>query len=660
MSKEKETKEAGIVSTVSETAAAVVTDDDGKSVRFITNPVVKRCLFALAVLFTLFHLYSLCGLFPQINVMAMYAVHWAGGLALAFMLYPAVKKSSRHKVPVYDWLFALMSLAVAVYVIINCEKLQAQAVMNGYSLTDLIFGAAAILLTLEAGRRTIGRGLPIVSIVLLLYAMFGNYIPGWFSCKGYTLKRTITYVFSLDGLFSTPVKMSFKYIFLLVLFGVFLEVTGAGGWFMRLATALTGKSRGGPAKVAVASSCLFGSVSGSAVANVVSTGTFTIPLMKKSGYRSEFAGAVEAVASTGGQIMPPVMGSGAFIMAESTGIPYGTICLAALVPALLYYFSCFISIDLEAMKYGIKGLDDCEKPKRVFVEGWYYALPILTLIYFIAIAQISVTRSALYAIIAAILAGAIKKESRISLKQFFKVLETGAVKAVTIITAVSCAGIAIGAVMLTGLGIKFTYVVSQLAEGSMFLSLLFAALACTVMGMGLPTVAAYVIGSAMLATGLIGLGLEPISAHMFIFYYCILSNITPPVALAAYAGANLARADFGKTAACAMRIGLVAFIIPFFFAYSPAILMIGAWYEIVLAVISSIIGVYALTVAQYGWFAGDKLPVVLRLMLFVAAGCLIYSGILTDILGYGLIILFVFLHKATREKILHGKMIKNR
>ncbi len=623
-------------------------DEDGAAVRSYRHQGAKRIVALIAVSMTLFHIYGL--IISIVDPTIFYMWHWGFGLTLIFLMYPGRQKEDRRTIPWYDMLAAAMVAAITIYVVANSTKYLYRCMINAPSPLDLLFGTLAILLTLEAARRTIGKGLPVVAIVLIIYAFAGNYLPGFIANKGYGFSRVISYLFSMEGLFGTAMKMSATNVFLMVLFGSFLTFSGTGDIFMRLAIALAGGKRGGPAKVSVVSSGLFGSISGSAVANVVSTGTLTIPLMKRVGYKPEFAAAVEAVASTGGQIMPPVMGTGAFLMAEMLNIPYSTICLAAIIPALLYYFSVFISIDLEAAKSNLQGMDqsEIENPVSVLKEGWLLIIPIFILIYFIAIRQLSISRSAIYSIISCVLCSWFTKDHRMGFKEILKTCEIGAYRTLTIISAVGCAGLAIGIVMLTGVGVKFTLLVSLLAGTNLFLALLFTALSSIVLGMGLPTVAAYIICATIMVSGLTGLGIQPIAAHMFIFYYAILSMLTPPVALAAYTAAGISGSNPTRVGWLSVRLGMVAFVLPFIFIYGPALLFVGTGAEIAIACATSVIGIYCFTVALYGWHAGSALKPGLRGLLLATGLCMTIPGTLTDLAGILLLVIYVSVYKPAR------------
>ena len=632
-------------------------DEEGTNLRVFKNKYVKMALLIFSVGLALYHVYAL--LIKLANPLVFYSIHWGMGLFLVFLYYPIKKDMKSKNLPFYDAALILLVLVVVAYVLLQPDDLMYRAARNSSTTVDLVIGTIAMILSLEAARRTIGLGLPIVALVFVAYAFWGNHLPSLIACKGYSFKRVIGFIFSVEGIFGSPIKMSAQYVFLLIIFGAFLGVSGAGEFFMKFAMKLAGSSRGGPAKVAVISSGLFGSISGSAVANVVGTGVFTIPLMKKTGYKPHFAGAVEAVASTGGQIMPPVMGSGAFIMAELLGMNYTNIALGALIPALLYYLSLIVMVDLEAARTGLNGVDTSEIPKaRVLLkEGWNLLLPLVVLIYFLVVARATVSRAAVWAIVAAIAGCALKKSSRMSFMQILQAIELGVTRSVSVIAAVACAGVAIGAIMLSGVGAKFTYVVVQLAQGNLFLTLLLSALAATVLGMGLPTVAAYIIAASLLAPSIIQLGIAPFAAHMFLLYYSILSQITPPVALAAYAAGNLAKANPNKVGFTAMRLGAIAFILPFIFVYGNALLLMGTVPEIILATITAVIGTFCLGIGLQGWFAGYRVNILGRILTLAAALLCIIPGWSTDLIGLGCLVAFIILHKGTRE-FLTSKFLK--
>lgn len=632
-------------------------DEDGGKLRTFQNKIFKGVLRYTAIALALYHIYAL--IFQLPIPLVLYSIHWGMGLTYAFVYYPSYKgnkKALRKTFGVIDAILAIATIAVVLYILRDPNALMYRVSKANANTLDLVFGTIAMILSLEAARRTIGLGLPIIALVFFAYAMWGNYLPGMIASKGYSFRRVISFIFSVEGIYGSPTASSAQYVFLLIIFGAFLGYSGTGEFFMKLAMKLAGHARGGPAKVAVISSGLFGSISGSAVANVMGTGVFTIPLMKKTGYKPHFAGAVEAVASTGGQIMPPVMGSGAFIMAELIGYKYSQIALGALLPAILYYLSILLMVDFEAAKSGLLGVDTShmDAAKKILKQGWNLLVPLIILIVCLAFFQFTVARSATLAILATIIACALKKETRMNFKTILDGFETGVIRSVSVICAVASAGVAIGCIMLTGVGAKFAFAVLTLAHNNLFLTLLMSGLAATILGMGLPTVAAYIISASLLASSLVQLGIPIFAAHMFLLYYSILSQITPPVALAAYAAGNIADANPNKVGFTAMRLGVIAFIIPFFFVYGPALLMIGTPLEIIEASITSLIGCFFLAVGLEGWLV-EKINIPCRILALGAAFCCIAAGLVTDLIGLGLIVAFLLLHKGTRHKLLRKK-----
>ena len=628
-------------------------DEEGGKLRTFQNKYFKGLLRYAAIALAFYHIYALVFQLPI--PLVLYSIHWGMGLTYAFIYYSSYKGNNIHlrrAFDIVDFLSALTTVAIVVYILRDPNALMYRVAKANANTLDLIFGTLAMILSLEAARRTIGLGLPIIALVFFSYALWGNHLPGIIASKGYSFRRVISFIFSVEGIFGSPTASSAQYVFLLIIFGAFLAYSGTGEFFMTLAMKSAGHARGGPAKVAVMSSGLFGSISGSAVANVMGTGVFTIPLMKKTGYKSHFAGAVEAVASTGGQIMPPVMGSGAFIMAELIGYKYSQIALGALLPAILYYLSILLMVDFEAAKSNLSGVDtsDMEPAKKILKQGWNLLVPLIVLIVCLAILQFTVARSATLAILATILACSFRKDTRMNFKMILDSFESGVIRSISIICAVASAGVAIGCIMLTGVGAKFAFAVLTLVHSNLFLTLLMSGLAATILGMGLPTVAAYIISASLLASSLVQLEVPVFAAHMFLLYYSILSQITPPVALAAYAAGNIAEANPNKVGFTAMRLGAIAFIIPFFFVYGPALLMIGTPLQVVQATVTSLIGCFFLAAGLEGWLV-DYINIPCRILALCAAFCCIASGWISDMIGLGLIIAFLLLHKGTREKI---------
>lgn len=464
----------------------------------------------------------------------------------------------------------------------------------------------------------------------------------------------------MDAIFSVPLGASASFVFLFILFSAFLNASGAGKFFIDFSLGATGSARGGPAKTAVVASALFGTVSGNSTANVVSTGAFTIPLMKKIGYSPRFSGAVESVASTGGQIMPPILGSAAFIMAQLIGVPYmdivkASIIPASIIPALLYFATVFIMIDLEAARLGLKGLPKSSLPQPIEVlkKRGHLMIPLLVLIYVLAIMNASPIKAAIWAIAATLIVSAFRKESRMGWKAILQSLSKGAESALGMIAACATAGIIIGVLNLTGSGLKFASVVISLSGDSLPIALVLTMLASIILGMGLPTTAAYLITAAVVAPALVQMGVSPMAAHMFVFFFACLSAITPPVALAAFAGAEIAKAKPMEVAVTSVKLGIVAFIVPFKFVYGPTLLWEGSMLKIILTAITALMGTYSLACAIQGWFFGGTANLFLRLILGLSSLMLIKPGSLTDYLGIGLLLvaiaLRVFIFKKQTE-----------
>jgi len=506
---------------------------------------------------------------------------------------------------------------------------------------DLIFGAVTIFLVIESTRRIMGWALPIVALVFLLYGLVGHLLPGILAFPKIPVARIIAVNYiATDGIFGTPLGVSATFVFLFVLFGSFLQKVGGGEFFIDLAYSLFGRFRGGPAKIAVVASACFGTISGSGIANVAGTGQFTIPLMKRTGYQPAFAGAVEASASIGGQLMPPVMGAAAFIMAEILGIPYISICVAALLPAILYFLAIFIMVDFEAAKTGLKGLtkENLPNPRKILREAWYLFLPIAILIYLLII-QISPMKAAFWSIIFMVGIEIIQqliKKKRVDFQRIWEGLEAGALGMLIVATACACAGIVIGIVNVTGFGLKFSDFIIDLSHGSLPILLILTMLSSLVLGMGLPTVACYIILAIISAPALVEMGVMPLAAHLFIFYFGIIAAITPPVALAAYVGAGIAGANPMKTGFIACRLGLAAFLLPYMFIYGSAILMKGNPQDIILAAVSGTVGIWALAAGLQGYF-WQCLAIWQRIILLIAAVLLIKPGLTTDLIGYCLV-----------------------
>jgi len=505
---------------------------------------------------------------------------------------------------------------------------------------DTITSIVGTIVILEVARRKTGKILPSLAIVFILYAIFGDLIPGFWGHSGFSLERIARYIWlSGDGVFGVPMEVVVAFVIIFVIFAAFLEQSGAGDFFIRLSYAITGRLRSGPAMSAVAASSLFGTISGSAVANVAATGVFTIPLMKKSGYDPSFAAATEAAASTGGQLMPPVMGAGAFVMAEITGTPYIKICLAALIPAVLYYLGIAMSVHFEAVKKGIQPVPTANvlSISTVLKEGWYFLLPIFVLIIFL-VNNYTPGRSALMGLLTTIIVGMVKK--RLSILDIFKALEKGAQMSLSLISLCATVGVIIGLITLTGVGSKFSEFVILLSRERLFLALILNMIASIILGMGVPTVAAYLLLAIVTAPTLVKLGLPVLTAHLFVYYFGVLSAITPPVAMAAYTGASISGAKEMETGLTAVKVALAAFAIPYLFAYDPAFLLTGSLSHIAVSFASAAVGIIVLSAATIG-FGVRRYHLVERIILFCSSILLLKPGLCTDAVGIGLF--FVFL-----------------
>lgn len=513
-------------------------------------------------------------------------------------------------------------------------------------------GACLAVITLECARRVLGYIMPVLALIFVAYALAGPHLPLAIAHRGYSLQRICKFLATdLDGLFGTTMSVSATVIFMFVMFGAFLEASGCSDFINEIAISLTGKIKSGPALSAVVASGLMGSINGSAVANVVGTGTFTIPLMKSRGYKPAFAGGVEAVASTGGQILPPVMGSGAFLMVAFTETKYINIVIAAVIPALLYYWGCAVAVVSQSELADIQLMDPKEIPKakNVLKSGWIYLVIIGVLLYCLLVAQYSPLYSALWATFSVPVVMLFDKKKRFTLKSIIPAMAKSAFSSMSIVIGCACAGIVVGMVSLTGIGVIFGDMMIQAAHSMLFPSLLFTALTCIILGMGLPTTAAYVIAASILAPSLIKLGLTPLTSHLFVFYFACLSAITPPVALAAYAGAGIAKCSPMTTAVEACKLGFAGFMVPFAFCYNPAMMMQGNVAEILSVFISAFIGVSIMSAGFQGWLLW-KLHLLERI-IFICAGLLMFiPGTLTDITGLAIAIVLIAINMKKWEK----------
>lgn len=658
-------------------------------------------LAVMCVGFTLFHLYVLN--VYSLEPLLFRAIHVGWGAAVGLLIYaPFRKAAAKTGVPWYDWILVLASICCAVYVAVELDGLLFRAGAQ-FTTGDVVVGFIGTLLVLEFTRRTSGLALPIIAIVFIIYSFVGQWMPGVLEHKGFAIDRFFTYIYSEYGIFGVTTQVSSSYIILFVCFAAFLQVSKVGDYINDLCNAMFGWARGGPAKAAVASGIMFGSISGSAVANVVASGMVTIPMMRKVGYDRSTAAAIEATSSTGGQMTPPVLGAGAFLMAEITGIPYGQIALAAVIPAILFYTACWIHVDLHAIRLGLKGVSRSELPPlKLMMTRLYLFSPLIVFVWAL-LEGYSPFRAGGLGIVAALIAGwlsrvfndltsadgvedprsaavvltallmrfaalvagglllavgfqygvpAVKSMGDVAVwilvailvivpcmlfgwKRTLEALNLAARDTVQLVAVCACAGIIVGVIALTGIGGRFSELILGIAGASQLVAMLFAALVALVLGMGMPTTAAYAIAAAVIAPGLTKIGIPVLVAHMFVFYFAVVSAITPPVALASFAAAGMAQADPWKTSWIALKMGLATFLVPFMFFYSPVLLMQGPWLGIVQATVSGAIGVWFLAGSTEGWFGG-KLAMPLRVILFFGALNLLHPGGLSDFIGLGI------------------------
>lgn len=594
----------------------------------------------ISVVFVLFQLYAT--LTGHITAQILRATHLAFIQLLAYLLFPASKKMRKDTLPWYDVVLALIGASCWMYIVINFDTLVRRSGNN--TALDVIIGVVGILILFESCRRIVGLPIMIIAGCFVFYAFVGKYLPGFMHHRGYSLQRVVCHLFyNTEGIMGTPIGACSTFIFLFILFGALLEKTGIGQFFIDVCNAIAGGASGGPAKVAVLSSALLGTVSGSSVSNTVGSGSFTIPMMKRLGYKGEFAGAVEASASTGGQLMPPIMGAAAFLMAESLGMPYITIVKAAIIPAVLYFTGIFITVHLEAKKMNLKGLPKDQLPKfmPLFLGRGYMLLPLLVIIYFLCTGKTAVF-AALMGIVSCLIIGfavslvdlAKGRRPTFNVKDMVDVMCAASRNIISVAIACGMAGIIIGIVTLTGLGLKMGAGLVTLAHGQLFFTLIFTMVASIILGMGAPTTANYLITSTITAGAIIQLNVLPLAAHMFAFYFGIIADVTPPVALAALAGAAIAKAKPMRTAVNATKLAIGAFIIPYMFVFNSQMLMIDAnALQLIYILITALIGMFGISVALEGYGFGFTSNIIERI-LFAAGGllCVIPEG-MTDVIG---------------------------
>ena len=535
-----------------------------------------------------------------------------------------------------DMVLGLCALAVAIYLITIYGTLMRNSTGTPFAPIGISLAAVAgTALILELTRRVAGMALVIISAIFLVYVFAGQYLPGFLNTPAIEWDRFFSQVYTDAGILGPTTAVSSTYIILFIIFAAFLQASRVGEYFVNFAFAVAGRARGGPAKVAIFASGLMGMINGTSAGNVVATGSLTIPLMKKVGYKPTTAGAVEAAASTGGQIMPPIMGAGAFIMAEITGIPYTEIALAAIIPSILYFVSIFFMVDFEAAKLGMRGMREDELPKfRDMILRVYLFAPIVILIVALFMGY-SVIRAGTLATVAAAVVSWLTPH-RMGPRAIGRAFELAGVMSIQIIAVCACAGIIVGVISLTGVGARFSNLLLGLAEASQLLALVFAMMIAILLGMGMPTTAAYAVAASVVAPGLVDLGIQPLTAHFFVFYFAVVSAITPPVALASYAAAGISGANPMATSMASFKIGIAAFVVPFMFFYNASLLGEGSAIEIARALMTATVGVYLLSAGVQGWFLGSRSAWFVRAALIAAAFFMIEGGLLTDLVGIGL------------------------
>jgi TRAP transporter 4TM/12TM fusion protein len=619
--------------------------------------VVAKVVFLISISLSLFQLFAVWG---AITPIVLRSIHLSAILSLAFFLYPLGKKTAEKIFSfslLVDILLAAAAIFVCFYVVLNLNEIYAR--QGDWITMDVVVGVVGILLVLEACRRLIGWFMAIICAGFLAYAMAGPWMPYLIAHKGYSIERIATTLFlTTEGIFGVPIGVAATFVFVFVLFGAFLEVSGAGNFYINLAYALTGRFAGGPAKTSVVASGFMGSVSGSAVANVVGTGSFTIPMMKKVGYKPQVAGAIEAAASTGGQLMPPIMGAGAFLMAEFTETSYLTIIKIAIVPAVLYYMTVLLFVHFEAKKTGIKGQPADQLPRlfTVLKEGLHFIIPVAALVTAL-LNNVSPMMAGFVAVVSVWAASFLRKKSRMGLKQTIRALERGARNAVMVSVACAAAGIIVGVVTLTGQGLNFSSLVLQMASNNVLLAILLIGLASLVLGMGLPVTASYIVMSTLAGPALLEMGVPLLVAHMIVFWYSQAANVTPPVCLASFAGAGVACSPPMRTAFISCKLAVGLYIIPIVMAYRP-ILGNGPWPQVVQAMVACALGLLAAAVALDRYFFA-RLTGWQAALSAIAALCLFWPGMtisgqiipayITDIIGFLLLTGLIIMQKVSKS-----------
>lgn len=611
--------------------------DREQKTRNFSNKNMATFVYWACIIISLYHLITSFAGAPA--TLKHRSLHVSMILFLSFFFYPFNDKVSREKVAIYDIILAVMSLGVTLYVWLDYPNIIARS--GTINTMDLIVGTALVLLVFEASRRILGWPLTLLSLVFVLYGLFGRNIPGIFAHRGYNWSSLLNQFFiSTDGIYGTSVGVASSYIFLFILFGEVMNKSGMGEFFNDMSLALAGSGKGGPAKVAVIASGFLGSINGSAIANVVTTGTFTIPLMKKTGYSSEFAGAVEATASVGGQLLPPIMGAAAFIMAEMIGIKYSQIIIYAAIPALLYYGGIIIQVHLRALKNNLEGIPKSELPKigDVMKDKGHLLIPIIFLLGMLFLSGRTVVYSAFLTIVLTVFVSMLKKDTRMSFKDVLDSMADGAKGTISVAVACAIVGVIIAMTSITGFGLNMANAIILLGGTSIIATLVFTMITCMILGMGLPSIPAYLITATIAAPALVKLGIPIVAAHLFVFYFAMFANLTPPVALASFAAAGVSGGDPMKTGIASVKLALAGFIIPFMFVFNTELLLLNTnWTTALTSVVTAIIGVTMIGIAIEG-FLLKKVPIILRIASFIGALLLISANSTQDLIGGAILI----------------------
>lgn len=625
--------------------------------RNFVNPIVEKVIKWVALLVTFYHLAYASG-YIRPETLRHRSIHVGMILFMTFAIYPAFKKSSRKKIAWYDYILMLLSVIIPVYMWINYQAIIDR--VGNADKVDVIMGTILVLLVIEGARRITGWALPLIGIVFMVYALMGARqglipinVPGVFLHRGFQWSKLIGHLFSnTEGIYGTSVNVASTYIFLFIVFGEVMNKCGMGKFFNDIAIGLAGHTKGGPAKVAVIAAGLLGSINGSAIANVVTTGAFTIPLMKKIGYSKEFSGAVSSTASVGGQLLPPIMGAAAFIMAETLGIKYKEIVISAAIPALIYYLGIIFQIQMRASKDKLDGMSKDQLPnvKETMKVYGHLIIPIVFLVYMLFFSGYTVIKGAFLTILMTIIVAQLKKETRMSLKDLEGAFIASAKSTVSVAIACACVGIVIGVSSLTGFTINMASTIISLGGKSLMLTLVFTMVTCMILGMGLPSIPAYIITVTIAAPALIELGIRPLAAHLFCFYFAMFANITPPVALASFAAAGISGGSPMKTGIVSVKLALAGFIIPYMFVYNNQLLLIDtSLIQGIQVALTACVGVFLISAAVEG-FLYTKVNIVMRVIMLAGAFLLIDSSLITDLLGIGTFIITIIVQKTLAKK----------